>query len=190
MWTSFNWSLVYIVLFPVFLLCCWVLSRTIRQTIDEMAAHRIVRDGQGNIPDNRVIHQLLNQELRSNNAVFYFLIFGVAVLTFGGWWSSSGHALLYEQLGREVRDWSTAILLCNRPNLRIPVLIYSFIAYIWMGVALFVYLSCLWLGVIYASFLSTESMERRASRAGTAKVCAATRSILSLRFSRVTPPVS
>jgi hypothetical protein len=86
--------------------------------------------------------------------MFICLIVAVVIMTLGGWWFACGKALFFFKIDREIVDWSTAIVACGLRQQQYLVLFYTLIAYIWMGVALFVYLACLFLGFIYASFWS------------------------------------
>lgn len=154
LYSTLNWTLVYILLFPVFLICCWSLARLTRHAIDEIIDHRLIKDTNGNSPTKEIIHALLDRELKNNDNMFICLAISVLLLSVLGWWYSCGHALWRFDLGRSVVDWSTVIIRCNMRDMQYPVFFYTLVAYIWMGLALFVYLACLFLGFIYASFWS------------------------------------
>ena len=74
LWSSLNWSIVYIVLFPVYLICCGILSNTTRRAINDVVINRLIKDANGKVPSKAEVHELLNAELRSNNLLFCFLI--------------------------------------------------------------------------------------------------------------------
>ncbi len=153
-WTSLNWSVVYPVLFPICLICISTLARHIRRTLNAFIDHGVIVDAYGHRPDRSSVHALLDAELRSNSKMFYLLVAGVIVLWLGSWWIQSGWPLLQFELSDQVIGWATVIIPCGMRDQQYPALIYSFIAYVWGGIALFVYLSCLFLGFIYASFLA------------------------------------
>lgn len=154
LWSALNWPAVDVILFPLYLMCMWFLAGGVRNTIDDLVAKGAIKQSNGRTPSSASVHDLLTHEIRLNNGLFLLLLFAVGVLTVGGWWYASGRALVSFAMRNEVIDWSTAIIRCDRRDLQVPVLIYTFVAYLWMGIALFVYLACLAMGFIYAVFLS------------------------------------
>lgn len=154
LWTSLNWSAVYLVLFPIFLILISFLSRYMRRMIDECIENGVLISDDGGKPDRRAVHLGLDRELASNNKLFLSLIFVVIVISLSGWWTSSGLPLLNFHIGSTVVSWATVVIACGQRDLQFYLFGYTLVAYIWMGLALFVYIACLFLGFIYASFLS------------------------------------
>lgn len=154
LWTSLNWSAVYLVLFPIFLILISFLSRYMRRMIDECIDNGVLISNDGDKPDRQAVHLGLDRELAANNKLFLSLIFVVIVISLSGWWTSSGQPLLNFHIGGTIVSWATVVIACGQRGLQYYMFGYSLVAYIWMGLALFVYIACLFLGFIYASFLS------------------------------------
>ena len=154
LWTALNWSAVYLILFPIFLILISFLARYLRRMIDECMDNGVLVRSDGGTPDRDAVHRELDRELAANNKLFITLILVIIVISMSSWWIASGGPLLNFDLGGQVVGWATVIIACGQRDLQYYVFGYTLIAYIWMGLALFVYLACLFLGFIYASFLS------------------------------------
>ena len=154
LWTALNWSVVYLVLFPIFLILISFLARYLRRMIDECIDNGVLVRSDGGVPDRQAVHRELDRELAANNKLFLALIFVIIAISISSWWIASGRPLLDFDLGGQVVGWATVIIACGQQDLQYHLFGYTLIAYAWMGLALFVYLSCLFLGFIYASFLS------------------------------------
>lgn len=154
LWTSPNWSVVYLILFPIYLILISILARNVRRTISECVDSGMLARADGSKPDEFDIHDELDRELAANNKLFYALILVVIAVAAGGWWTSAGQPLLEFNLRGQTVNWATIIIVCGLENLQYEVFVYTVFAYAWMGLALFVYLACLILGFIYASFIS------------------------------------
>lgn len=153
MWRAPNWLLVYLLLFPIFLSQISALARHVRKVIDESVGTNAIIDEYGRTVRKAEVHGALRAELRANNGVFAMLCVAVCVLALIGWGTTVGAPIWRYHVDREVVDWATAAAACGTPGLREPTLIFTLIAYLWMGLSLFAYFACLFLGVIYASFL-------------------------------------
>ena len=151
--TSLNWTVVYLFLFPFYLVFMSTLAKTVRRTIDEFIDRGVLGRVDGQQPTKPAVHALLDQDLQSTQPMFLTLIVGIAFVALGGWWTSVGQPLLYFEIGGQIVDWSTTVIQCGQRSRQWPVFAYSLAAYIWMGAALFAYLSCLFMGFNYASFL-------------------------------------
>jgi hypothetical protein len=154
MWTAPNWSIVYLVLFPAYLILISFLARLMRTTLDELTVNGVLIHSDGSRPNPQAVHRELNNELRGNRGLFVTLALVVVVISLGGWWISAGQPLLNFRLENNVVDWGTIVVACKFSHLQYWVFFYTLGAYIWMGAALFAFLSCLFLGFIYSSFLS------------------------------------
>lgn len=154
LWTALNWSAVYLVLFPIFLILISFLARYLRRMIDECIDNGVLVRSDGGTPDRQAVHRELDRELAANNKLFVTLIVVIIAISMSSWWIASGQPLLNFDLGGQVVGWATVIIACGQRDLQYYLFGYTLIAYVWMGLALFVYLSCLFLGFIYASFLS------------------------------------
>jgi len=154
LWTAMNWSAVYLVLFPIFLILISFLARYLRRMIDETIDNGVLVRSDGGTPDRQAVHRELDRELAANNKLFVVLILVIIAISVSSWWIASGGPLSRFDLGGQVVGWATVIIACGQRDLQYYVFGYTAIAYIWMGLALFVYLACLFLGFIYASFLS------------------------------------
>lgn len=153
LWAAPNWSLVYLLLFPVFLSQISSVARHLRRIIDDLVANDAIIDEHGRTTRKAAIQAELRRELRANNFVFALLGAAVCLLALIGWWTSVGRAIYSADIGNQVVDWSTWAAACNRSGYRWSTLAFTFLAYLWMGIALFIYFACLFLGFIYASFL-------------------------------------
>ncbi len=154
LWNSLNWSVVYLGLFPAFLILNSTLATATRTAIDDFVDSGLLKRVDGKPLNKEDVRAQLDQELRSTQAMYWLLIAGVAIVSAGGWWTSAGSALFHFKLDGQVIDWSTAIIPCGDKGRQFSALIYTALAYLWMGFALFAYLSCLFLGYIYCSFLN------------------------------------
>lgn len=167
-WSSPNWSVVYLFLFPLFLILTASLAKSVRQMIDAFVEHGLLQRVDGKPPTKSDVNALLDAELRSTSFIFGLLAAAVAVLTLGGWWTSSGKPLADFALTGQIVDWTTAIIPCRLRDLQTAALVYTALAYLWMGAALFCFLSCLCLGFIYAAFIRKLANTSTDGQRGTA----------------------
>lgn len=167
-WGSPNWSIVYLFLFPLFLILTASLARSVRSMIDAFVDNGLLQRIDGKPPTKSDVHTLLDAELSSTSSMFVLLSVAVTFIALGGWWTSSGKPLWNLTLSGQVVDWTTAIIPCGLNGLASGALVYTALAYLWMGLALFCYLSCLFLGFIYASFLGKLAIIDAKTQDGTA----------------------
>ena len=151
LWFAPNWSVVYLILFPLYLICMSLLAQHVRRMIADLEREMLLTPAHA-APAVK-LNDVLAAELRMNNPFFYILVAGAVIMIFGGWTPTNGRSLWDFKLYDQVVDWSTVIIPCGWVQLKTGVLIYTLLAYIWMGFCLFVYLACLFLGFIYAFFL-------------------------------------
>jgi hypothetical protein len=168
-WSSPNWYVTFLVLFPLFML---FFAFQVQQCdlIRENFADAMVITGPNGV---RVATSDLNDEwqvyLARRSIILWALLAVVVLQTISDWWGSCGHALYYNKLGNETRDWSTAVLLAHRDDTTAThvywgILAFSGFAYLYMGTALFLYLSAVIYSVSFALFLhgiSTSTGDRR-----------------------------
>jgi len=152
-WSALNWPVIYLVLFPLFLVCSSRQASQIRNMIADLTDFRVFVFSDGRIVDRAYVSHLLDGELQRASPTFVFLIFAVIVVSLGGWVMACAIPLFNFELSGQVVDWSTGAIVLGWRSLKYPLLVYTFIAYAWMGFALFVYLSCLFLGYVHSSFL-------------------------------------
>ncbi len=147
-----NWSIVYLVLFPFYLILFASLAKCIDTCINSVYDARY--DMQ---QSSAYIEQLVRKEFLSTEVLLKVILGASALVALSGWYLGCGAAILHFKLTNEVVDWSKAIVYCNSGNyslsLMLPSLIFTFIAFLWMGFALFIYLALLFLGYIYSSAL-------------------------------------
>jgi hypothetical protein len=152
-WSALNWSVVFLVLFPLFLVCASRQASQIRDTISKLTEFRVFAFSDGKLLDQSQVTKILDDEIRSASLAFTFVIFAVLVVSIGGWVLSCAIPLATFSLNDQMVDWSTGGIVLKWTSLQYPLLTYTFVAYFWMGLALFVYLSCLFLGFTYSNFL-------------------------------------
>jgi len=157
-WYAPNWAGVYLLLFPLYLLCASCMASQIRNILARLTDCSVFVFSDGRVATKDQVTGFLDGELKSAGPIFAFLLFAVFVVAAGGWYASCGSAILdyngaHLMEAHQLIDWSTGAILKYPHGPKIALLIYSLIAYIWMGFALFIFLACLFLGCIYALFL-------------------------------------
>src|SRR5271166_5202709 len=79
-WSALNWPVVYLVLFPLFLVCASRQASQIRNMIADLTDFRVFVFSDGRIVDRGHVNELLDGELRRASPTFVFLIIAVLVV--------------------------------------------------------------------------------------------------------------
>lgn len=177
-WYALNWSGTYLILYPIFLIIMSIQVRRVNAAVDEAAARALVftRDG-GRVQPGR-LRQLWQAELKSASIILLLLAFFVAFQTLTDWWDAAGRINFNYLSGKEVvysdkaRDWSIAKVVNAKGLGGAPVpgmeptwsdLLFGFLAYLYMGLTLFIYLSALVHSCVFSWFLHCVSESSRNS---------------------------
>ena len=151
MWFAPNWTGVYIVLFPLFMWLISSLARHVRDMFGDAQANGAFVDQFGAVSSEAELDGLLARSLRSYDPVLVALALASALIAVVGWQAAVLTPIQDQRFADAVIDWATARAACSHGSL--ASLIYTALAFGWMGLALFAYFSCLFLGCVYATFL-------------------------------------
>jgi hypothetical protein len=152
-WYAPNWSIVYLALFPLFLVCMSRQTSFVREFLKSSASDNtiVMRNG-SQISETQILH-ILDSEFRQNNGMFILLVALTTVITLTGWAVSCAMPLVRWDLTGQAVGWANAqIAKGSNKTEEYPCLIYTAVAYVWMGIALYVYLAYLFTGFVYSSF--------------------------------------
>jgi hypothetical protein len=161
-WYAPNWSVVYLVLFPLFLVCISRQASFVRDFLIQSAGNNtiIVSDGSKIVEQQLIDH--LKAEFKETSGIFILLAVAVAIITAVGWLLSCAIPLSRWGLGDQAVGWANAQIARGGAEelYKYPCLVYTAIAYIWMGIALYVYLAYLCTAFVYSNFFSKLSQSQ------------------------------
>jgi hypothetical protein len=161
-WYAPNWSVVYLVLFPLFLVCISRQASFVRDFLKQSTGDNtiIVSDGSTLSETQLIAH--LKSEFKETSGVFSFLAVAVAIVTAVGWLLSCAIPLARWDLGDQAVGWANAQIARGGvgKSYQYPCLVYTAIAYIWMGIALYVYLAYLCTAFVYSNFFRKISQSQ------------------------------
>lgn len=152
-WYAPNWSIVCLALFPLFLVCMSRQTSFVREFLKSSAGNNTILASNGSqISETQILH-ILDLEFRQNNGMFILLAALTTVITLTGWAVSCAMPLVRWNLNGQAVGWANAqIARGPEMDFKYPCLIYTAVAYIWMGIALYVYLAYLFTGFVYSNF--------------------------------------
>ena len=151
LWYAPNWTGVYLVLFPIFMWFISALARQVRDILNDAQVNGAFIDQFGAVPSEAELDSLLARSLRSYDPVLVALALASALVAAVGWQAAVLAPIQNGQFGDAVIDWATARAACGYSS--VAALLYTGLAFGWMGLALFAYFACLFLGCVYATFL-------------------------------------
>lgn len=174
-WSALNWSGTFLILYPIFLIILGFQLNHVHGWIKNLAQERQVVT-KANEPLSRVqLSSLWRRHLNSGSVVFLLLAICCLMQALTDWWKSTGklHYVFLSsgdlRVGSEPRDWSIAKLLNHglAPAERLSNIgepswgdfAFSFFAYLYMGLTLFLYLSALVHTSIFAWFVCSLSAQ-------------------------------
>lgn len=152
-----NWTIVYLVLFPPYLSFFSVLTKRCRATLIDFSNERILIDSNGLPVPQAAILAEWNKSLKDVSVIMWVFLAAVAIQTVGEWVVSCFRPLITNQIGDVAIDWSTAAIV--DPQLANPwsTMLFTAVAYAYMGVALFIYVAILIYAAAFAVFLNNLS---------------------------------
>jgi hypothetical protein len=139
-----NWTIVYAVLFPVYLCLFAVLIERSEFTLRSLLQARVITGPSGAAVTEDALFSAWNMGLKKISLALWALLIVVVVQTSVEWLSTCLGPLLNESVASNAVDWSTlaATAQPSKPS-KISSILFSLVAYLYMGFALFIYLSIL-----------------------------------------------
>ena len=150
-----NWTIVYLVLFPLYLSVFSVLTSRCRRTLMDFCDGRILTGPNGAPISHQAILAAWDSALKGVSSVMWLVLALVVVQTVGQWIYASLVPLMTGK--SDVVDWGTLAAVHPDKANWWATLFFASVAYIYMGVALFIYLAILIYAAAFAAFLNSLS---------------------------------
>ena len=149
-----NWTIVYLVLFPLYLSVFSVLAGRCRLALTDLSDARILVDSNGSPVLHATILAAWNRALKDISPVMWLIMMLVAVSTLGQWIYVSVVPLMTGKIGNAAIDWGTLTIVQPEKANWWATIFFSTACYAYMGVALFIYLAILIYAATFAVFLN------------------------------------
>jgi uncharacterized caspase-like protein len=148
-----NWSLVYAVLFPLYLCLFTVLIERCRITLTSLLQQGVIVGARANTITESMLFAAWNRTLQNVSVMLWILLVVIVLQTSDEWIRTC----LMPYFGGKAAaiDWSTVASINGDESQKIKSIIFSGIAYLYMAAALFVYLAILIYAAAFCYFLNT-----------------------------------
>jgi hypothetical protein len=147
-----NWSIVYAVLFPLYLCLFAVLTERCKITLTSLLQQQLIVGPRGNEVGEPKLFAAWNRALKKVSLLLWGLLIVIVLQTESEWITTCLRPYFGGPL--EAVDWSTIAATAQDELQKVKSLIFSGIAYLYMAVALYVYLAILVYAATFCFFLN------------------------------------
>lgn len=152
-WFAPNWVAVYLLLYPLYVGVFCMLVGQCRATLGQFVGNRSVTGADGQDLNLEQFLKAWDAALNSVSLAMVALMAAVASLTIYDWVKSSLLPVQSGEIGDLPLDWSNFAAVYPEQVSKMSNLVFTAIAYVYMGSALFVFLAILVYGAVYCLFL-------------------------------------
>src|SRR5262249_49289029 len=138
-----NWTITYVVLFPLYLCLFAVLTERREFVVRNLLQARIITGPDGANVTEEQIFARWKRVLKRISVPLWALLITVVIQSTSEWVFYCLIPLLKGQLGRGTVDWSTIAIVQPEDASAWNAIVFSGIAYLYMGFCLFIYLAIL-----------------------------------------------
>jgi len=158
-----NWTVVYMVLFPLYLALFSLIISSIKAFFNNSVSSpevRVITGPKGVPTDLDLVTSIWNSQLQKLSILLLILGFGVVVSSAAQWYYSCFDTYNFiikspnNILSVKVRDWSTVPYIRTEGGHPGATMTFTAFAYAYMAFALFIYLAILAYCAYFASFMS------------------------------------
>lgn len=150
-----NWSIMYLVLLPLYLCLFAILAERREYTLRSFLQARIIIGPNGASVSEEHLFGKWRKVLARISVALWALLIAVIIQTTSEWVSYCLVPLLKGDLGKGTVDWSTISILMPSEVNQWNAIVFSGVAYLYMGFALFIYLAVLVYAASFAWFLNS-----------------------------------
>jgi hypothetical protein len=149
-----NWTITYVVLFPLYLCLFAVLTERREFTIGSLLQARIITGPNGEPVSEEQILARWKTVLQRISVPLWALLIAVVIQSSSEWVFYCLLPVLKGDLGKGTVDWSTIAIIRSSDIHAWNAIIFSGIAYLYMAFALFIYLAILVYAAAFAWFVN------------------------------------
>jgi hypothetical protein len=148
-----NWTVVYAVLFPIYLCLFAILTDRCKITLTSLLQKEVIMGPKGNLISEPALFAAWNRSLQRVSLLLWGLMVVIVIQTGAEWFSTC----LRPYFGGPLAglDWSTVAAKGGDELQKVKSITFSAIAYLYMAIALYIYLAILVYAAAFCFFLNS-----------------------------------
>jgi len=149
-----NWSINYLVLFGIYNALYCSFAAKINDIFERFCAAKIIIQDNGQPCPPHQIRLAWQKYLRNISGVLWVLLTAIPIMAVLTWFEVCYQPLLHNDLGTRPVDWGNIVLVDPTATSKNTEIIFTFVAYLYMGFSILIYLFILAYAAAFAGFLN------------------------------------